>query len=132
MNVNEEVAEDGTVIIGAGVEFKGEITVPGRASVNGNFEGTLRAKDLIVGDSGRVSGQISADTAEIRGTVADNLTVQSKLILRSSGSISGSVTYSKITVEEGGVLTGRIEKIDAQNPSQTYEQPQHQGEQSFE
>jgi cytoskeletal protein CcmA (bactofilin family) len=56
-------------------------------------------------------GQISVDTAEVRGTVADHLVVQSNLILRSTGSITGSIAYSKVMVEEGGALAGTIEKI---------------------
>ena len=37
--------------------------------------------------------------------------VQSNLVLRSTGTISGSISYSKIMVEEGGSLAGTIEKI---------------------
>ena len=105
---------EGAVFIGAGVEFKGTTTVPGSVSVDGKFEGTLKAKHLIVGQSGRcVSGQISVETAEIRGAVADHLMVESKLTLRGTGSVSGSVSYSKIMVEEGGELSGTIEKISS-------------------
>jgi cytoskeletal protein CcmA (bactofilin family) len=108
-----EQGSEGAIFIGAGVEFKGDMTVPGTASIDGKFEGTLKAKSLIVGQSGNVSGQISAETAEVRGTVGDNLTVQNKLTVRSSGSISGSVSYAKIMVEEGGELAGKIEKLPA-------------------
>lgn len=102
---------DGAIFIGAGVELKGEVSVPGTASVDGKFEGVLKAKSLVVGPSGHVTGQISVDTAEIRGTVADHLVVQSNLILRSTGSITGTIAYSKVMVEEGGSLAGTIEKI---------------------
>ena len=111
MENKTEPGSDGTIFIGTGVEFKGDMVVPGCASVDGKFEGTLKAKSLIVGQTGNVSGQISVETAEVRGAVGDNLTVQSKLVVRSTGSISGSVSYSKIMVEEGGELAGKIEKI---------------------
>lgn len=111
MDNKTDTGSEGTIFIGTGVEFKGDMVVPGCASVDGKFEGTLRAKSLIVGQSGNVSGQISVETAEVRGTVGDNLTVQSKLVVRATGSISGSVSYSKIMVEEGGELAGKIEKI---------------------
>ena len=94
---------EGAIFIGAGVELKGEVSVPGTASVDGKFEGVLKAKSLIVGPSGHVTGQISVDT--------DHLVVQSNLILRSTGSITGSIAYSKVMVEEGGALAGTIEKI---------------------
>jgi cytoskeletal protein CcmA (bactofilin family) len=66
-----------------------------------------------VGQSGHVSGQISVETAEIRGAVTDHLLVQSKLVLRSSGSISGNISYAKIMVEEGGELAGTIEVLSS-------------------
>ena len=102
---------EGAIFIGAGVEFNGDMTVPGIASVDGKFTGTLKAKSLIVGTTGNVTGQISVETAEVRGTVGEHLVVQSKLTLRSSGSISGTISYSKIMVEEGGELAGTIEMI---------------------
>ena len=108
-----EQSSEGAIFIGAGVEFKGEMAVPGCATVDGKFEGVLKAKSLVVGQSGHVSGQISVETAEVRGTVGDNLTVQSKLVVRASGSISGAISYSKIIVEEGGELAGTIEKLAA-------------------
>jgi cytoskeletal protein CcmA (bactofilin family) len=106
-----EQPTEGNILLGAGVEFKGDLNVPGCASVDGKFEGVLNAKALIVGKSGRVSGQISVETAEIRGSVGDHLRVQSYLLLRPTGCISGTISYSKIMVEEGGEISGTLEKI---------------------
>lgn len=103
---------EGTLFVGAGVTLRGDVEVPGAASVDGKFEGTLKAKTLIVGQTGHVSGQISAETAEIRGMVDDQLVVRNKLVLRASGSISGAISYSKIMVEEGGSISGTIEVME--------------------
>jgi cytoskeletal protein CcmA (bactofilin family) len=103
---------EGALFIGVGVALKGDVEVPGAASVDGRFEGTLRAKTLIVGQSGHVSGQIDVETAEIRGMVEEHLTVKSRLVLRSSGSLSGTISYSKIMVEEGGTISGTIEMME--------------------
>lgn len=121
---------EGAIFIGAGVEMKGEVSVPGCASVDGKFEGVLKAKSLIVGQTGHVTGQISVETAEIRGTVGDHLVAKSGLILRSTGSISGSISYSKIMVEEGGSLAGTIEKITPASATETEHKvvPLHAGE----
>ena len=104
-------SSEGALFIGAGVELKGDVEVPAAAQVDGKFEGTLKAKTLIVGQGGHVSGQISVETAEIRGMVEDHLTVKNRLVLRSSGSLSGTISYSKIMVEEGGAITGTIEML---------------------
>ena len=110
-----EPTSENSIVIGTGVELKGDMVVPGSATVNGKFEGKLKAKNLIVGPTGRLSGQISVETAEVRGAIEENLTVESKLILRASGNISGSISYSKIMVEEGGVISGTIDKIAPQS-----------------
>lgn len=107
----DEQSLEGSIVIGADVSFKGELIVPNRASINGKFEGELKAKELFVGKAGQVSGDISVENADVWGTVENTLTVQTKLTLRSSGSISGSVSYSNIMVEEGGVVMGKIDKI---------------------
>jgi cytoskeletal protein CcmA (bactofilin family) len=109
---NDKGGSEGTLFVGAGVTLRGDVEVPGSASVDGRFEGTLKAKTLIVGQSGHVSGQISAETAEIRGMVDDQLVVRNKLVLRASGSISGAISYSKIMVEEGGSISGSIEVME--------------------
>lgn len=107
-------SSDGTLFVGAGVTLRGDVEVPGAASVDGKFEGTLKARTLIVGPSGHVSGQIAADTAEIRGMVDDTLVVRNRLVLRASGSISGQISYAKIMVEEGGSISGTIEVMAGQ------------------
>jgi cytoskeletal protein CcmA (bactofilin family) len=111
MDKTTDKGSEGALFIGAGVELKGDVEVPGSASVDGKFEGTLKAKTLIVGQTGHVSGQISVETAEIRGMVEDHLTVKNRLVLRSSGSIAGTISYSKIMVEEGGSISGSIEMM---------------------
>ena len=105
-------SSEGTLFVGAGVVLRGDVEVPGAASVDGKFEGTLKAKTLIVGQTGHVSGQISAETAEIRGMVDDQLEVKNRLVLRASGSISGQISYAKIMVEEGGSISGTIEVME--------------------
>ena len=112
MDKTTDKGSEGALFIGAGVELKGDVEVPGSASVDGKFEGTLKAKTLIVGQTGHVSGQISVETAEIRGMVEDHLTVRNRLVLRSSGSLSGTIAYSKIMVEEGGSITGTVEIME--------------------
>ena len=57
---------EGAIFIGAGVEIKGEMTVPGCATVDGRFEGALKAQSLLVGQTGHVSGDISVEIAEVR------------------------------------------------------------------
>ena len=48
------------------------------------------------------------DIAEIRGLFDGNLTVREKLVIHSTGKVTGKIRYGKIVVEEGGQLSGEI------------------------
>jgi cytoskeletal protein CcmA (bactofilin family) len=60
-----------------------------------------------------VHGQIGVETADIYGKVEENMVVQQKLTVRATGTVSGAVTYSKVMVEEGGVLAGTFNMLSA-------------------
>lgn len=98
----------GSMLVGEGVLAKGTFKVPGRAVIQGTFEGELAAKELLVGPSGSATGKVEAETAEIRGAVRDTLVVSGLLLVRTAAKISGSVFYGEIEVEKGAELEGKI------------------------
>ena len=46
--------------------------------------------------------------AEIRGEFNGNLTVRQKLVIYSTGKVTGTIRYGKLVIEEGGQLAGEI------------------------
>ncbi len=48
------------------------------------------------------------DVAEIRGEFTGNLTVRQKLVIYSTGKVTGVIRYGKLVIEEGGQLSGEI------------------------
>ena len=46
--------------------------------------------------------------AEIRGEFNGNLTVRDKLVIYSTGKVTGTIRYGKLVVEEGGQISGEI------------------------
>ena len=46
--------------------------------------------------------------AEIRGEFDGNLTVRQKLVIYSTGKVTGTIRYGKLVIEEGGQLAGEI------------------------
>jgi len=105
---------EGCAFIGEGVIFHGSIVVPGKLVVHGKIEGgEIGARELIVGRTGVVSGQVRADIAEVHGRIVENLEAKVRLSLRKSGSVEGSVAYGEIEIEKGGRLLGTVATLEA-------------------
>ena len=60
------------------------------------------------------AGTVGIDLAEIHGRFEGELTARKQLVIRSTGRVSGKIRYGKITIEEGGELSG---DVSALNPS---------------
>ena len=91
--------------------FKGSITAPERIVVHGTVEGDLVARDLLVGPTGTIKGNVKVDQADIQGKVLQNIEARVCLSLRKTGRIEGSAVYGDIEIEKGGVLSGEVSSI---------------------
>src|SRR5690349_23276863 len=104
-------AEASCAFFGEGVTFKGAITAPERIVVHGTVEGDLVARDLFVGPTGTIKGNVKVDQADIQGKVLQNIEARVCLSLRKTGRIEGSAVYGDIEIEKGGVLAGEVSSI---------------------
>ncbi|CAN4268090.1 CcmA Integral membrane protein CcmA involved in cell shape determination [Methylophilaceae bacterium] len=103
--------KDGTLLIGKGVIIKGGIIATGAVHVYGEVNGEIAAKEITVGISGKVTGDVRVDVADIQGEVLNLLEVRQTLIVRSNGRISGTISYQSLEIEHGGFIEGHIEKL---------------------
>lgn len=103
--------KDGTLLIGKGVSIKGGIIATGAVHVYGEVDGEIAAREIIVGISGKVSGDVRVDVADVQGEVLNLLEVRKTLIVRSNGKISGTISYQSLEIEHGGFIEGQIEKL---------------------
>ena len=64
---------------------------------------------MIVGQEGRVTGSVSAQTVEVRGKLDGKVTCDS-FTLRSSAEVKADVTTAGIVIESGAQIEGRFLK----------------------
>lgn len=100
--------QKGAVIIGEGVVIKGVVSTAGDAVILGEVEGEVNARELTVGDTGKLKGKIVADIANIHGIVHENVKVNHSLNLGKTGRIYGAVEYCEIEIEKGGEIVGTL------------------------
>ena len=108
----KSLKEKSSLIIGEGATIKGEIKEENEITIQGNVDGDIVCKDLIVGKTGSVKGKIKADTLYVEGSVEGEITVKELLKLMSSSYISGKINYGSLQINEGGKLIGELEFKD--------------------
>lgn len=106
-----EGAKDKSIFIGAGVVFKGSINAPNQAIISGTVEGDLVARDVLIGAAGVVTGNTEADFIDVKGELNDSVISKNVLIVRSSGKVTGDVTYGELEVERGGKIKGGMKQV---------------------
>ncbi|MFP5480405.1 MAG: polymer-forming cytoskeletal protein [Alphaproteobacteria bacterium] len=99
----------GRSVLGADLRITGEITTTGSVEILGEIDGNITANGLIVGQEGRVTGSVSAQTVEVRGKLDGKVTCDS-FTLRSSAEVKADVTTAGIVIESGAQIEGRFLK----------------------
>jgi cytoskeletal protein CcmA (bactofilin family) len=110
------VADEGKgnkLIVGPDIKLKGEINDCDTIIVEGRVEATTDSRVLQIAESGAFAGTVGIDVAEIRGRFQGELTARHKLVIYSTGSVTGKIRYGKIVIEEGGELNGDVSSLAA-------------------
>jgi len=95
--------------VGPNIKLKGvEITDCDTLVVEGLVEATMDSRVIQIAEQGAFKGSAEIDVAEIRGEFSGNLTVRQKLVIYSTGKVTGTIRYGKLVIEEGGQLSGEI------------------------
>jgi cytoskeletal protein CcmA (bactofilin family) len=108
------------LIVGPDIKLKGvEITDCDTLVVEGRVEASMDSRVVKIAEHGVFSGMVGIDVAEIRGRFEGQLTARKHLIIYATGRVSGTIRYGKITVEEGGELSGDVATIAAASGTQS-------------
>lgn len=98
------------LLVGPDVKLKGaEILDCDTLIVEGSVEATMDSRTICIAENGKFDGTVSVDTAEIFGTFEGDLTARNRLIIHSTGRVSGKIRYGKVVIEEGGQVFGDIQ-----------------------
>jgi cytoskeletal protein CcmA (bactofilin family) len=105
------------LIVGPDIKLKGvEITDCDTLVVEGRVEATMDSRVIQIAENGVFQGNVGIDVADIRGRFEGELTARKQLIIRSTGRVTGTIRYGKITIEDGGELSGQISSSTTAKP----------------
>jgi len=97
----------GFSFIGEDVAIDGDIKSPASFHVDGAVTGDIACAALTLGEKGRVTGNIAAETAQLAGLVEGSIRVR-QLTLDKTARITGDVGYETLSMAAGSRVDGRL------------------------
>ena len=96
-----------STIIGAGSSLKGDLRVSGALMVDGDIDGNLQTTgNIIIGESARIRGNISAKSAVVNGIVLGDISAPESIKLNASSAVIGDIATRKLQIASGVVFHG--------------------------
>ena len=112
----EESQSDETTIISSGVKIDGKLTSSGNIRVEGEIQGDISSqRNVVVGEGGKVNGQINADTITIGGKVSGTVKANEKLKLDPNGYLKGDIFTKILVIEACARFDGKSKMGDQEN-----------------
>jgi cytoskeletal protein CcmA (bactofilin family) len=113
----------GLSCLGASLEIKGKISGEEDLQIDGKVEGSiaLQGQRLTVGRSGQLNSEVHAREVVVFGKVQGNLRASDRVEIKKDGSVTGDITTSRISIEDGAYFKGRIEIDRSKGGSSTEE-----------
>jgi len=106
-------ADRRALTVGRGIALSGgAISDCERLEVHGTVEVSLNhALELSIAESGVFRGEAEIEEADISGAFDGAITAKTRLVVRATGRLSGTIRCARLMVEEGAQVSGRIEMI---------------------
>ena len=98
-------------MIGKTISIKGDITGEENLVIEGKVDGTVQLKnnDLTVGQSGRVTANLTANVVRIDGEVKGDIVGMEKVVITKTGKVQGNIVGPRVTLEDGAKFKGSID-----------------------
>ena len=98
-------------MIGSSIHIKGDVSGEESLVIQGTVEGTINLKqnNLIIGQDGKITATIHANTVTIEGTLKGDVFAEERVILKKTGNIRGNISAPQVSMEEGAIFKGSMD-----------------------
>lgn len=96
-------------VLSSDLTIKGDLQTAGDVQIEGNIEGDIRARQLTIGDSATVRGEVLADEVIVNGRVIGRLRGL-KVRLSTTARVEGDIIHKTIAIESGAHFEGSVQR----------------------
>lgn len=104
---NRKSAQKLETIIGNESTVTGELNIKGTLRVDGIIEGDIFADWVIVGETGKIHGNVKSRGMVVGGRVEGNIEASEIVELKGKGEVNGEICTAKLAMSEGALFDGR-------------------------
>jgi cytoskeletal protein CcmA (bactofilin family) len=100
-----------TSVIGPSITITGDVTADEPLAIAGRVDGTvsITGHSLTIDDTGHVNADVLADAVIVSGHVTGSLVAATRIVIRESAIVDGSLSAPVLKVEDGAQLRGKID-----------------------
>ena len=110
---SEGMRSEEATVISKGVKIEGKLSCSGSIRLDGEVKGDISSQStVIIGENGKVNGQINAENITIGGQVTGTVKAKEKLVLDTKANLQGDAFTKIIAVESGAVFNGNCKMGD--------------------
>ncbi|MDO5641566.1 MAG: polymer-forming cytoskeletal protein [Paracoccus sp. (in: a-proteobacteria)] len=96
-------------VLSSDLTIKGDLQTAGDVQIEGTIEGDIRARQLTIGNSAIVRGEVLADEVIVNGRVIGRLR-GIKVRLSSTARVEGDIIHKTIAIESGAHFEGSVQR----------------------
>jgi cytoskeletal protein CcmA (bactofilin family) len=116
-NKNDE-SKEWIGFLDRGVKLEGTLELAGAFRIDGEVHGKVVCQErLIVGENGRVEGEVEAEVLSIAGQVQGTVHGRNRVEVVASGVVEGDIHTPCLVVEAGGMIDGRCHMRAQKEPA---------------
>lgn len=92
-----------------GVRVNGDLELSSSFRLDGEITGNIKCDaKFVLGETGKLTGNLSCMEAEIEGVIEGDLRVENLLILRKTANIQGTIESVRLVIEDGAQVGGTV------------------------
>lgn len=111
-NNNNSRSEDGTSLIGEGLNVEGELNCKGSIEIAGIMNGNIRSNSLKVLETGSIIGGVKAAKFEVFGFIEGEIYADD-IIIGKTATIKGDIFFKEnLKIDEGADVDGYIKRLN--------------------
>jgi len=97
-------------IISEDLVITGNLVSEGEIQVDGTIRGDIQTKDLLIGETALIEGQVMAETLRVHGKVVGQIKALNVSLAKSSHVI-GDILHDNLSIETGAFLEGHCKRL---------------------
>lgn len=102
--------------LGKDTVFEGKLAFCGMVRIDGIYKGTVAAVGtLIIGESGRVEGDVQTTYAVVNGEIHGNIFATESIEIRAPGKVFGDICAPTVIIHNGVVFEGSCSTVADEN-----------------